>query len=206
MSEKVSIGILMIIYLVGLLGIGLEIAPEIVKYTPINLILSIIIALAFDKNKISSVVIFSTLVFVLGYGIEVAGVQTGKIFGQYTYGEILGPKLYNTPLMIGVNWVLVCYTAGYSVNAILPKLTILAKAALASCLLVVLDCIIEPVAIEWTMWTWESHGVPLQNYLAWWVIGLIMSFIFFKCFNNSTNNVGVAVFILQLLFFGLLNL
>jgi len=206
MSEKVLIGILIIIYIVGFLGIGLELAPEIVEYTPINLLLSILIALAFDKNKISLVFLFSIIVFVLGYGIEVAGVQTGKIFGQYSYGEILGPKLFDTPLMIGVNWVLVCYSAGYSVNALLPKLPILAKAALASCLLVILDLIIEPVAIEWTMWAWESNGVPLQNYLAWWAIGLVMSLIFFKCFKNSTNNVAVAVFILQLVFFGLLNL
>jgi len=206
MSEKIAIGFLGILYLVGFVGIGLEQMPQLVWLTPINLLLSLIIALLFDQEHLKSVLQFCMIVFLLGFGIEVLGVQTGKIFGVYQYGDILGPKILDTPLMIGVNWVLVSYSCGYTVNAVLPKLSAFAKAAIGAFLLVLLDIIIEPVAVAWGMWTWAEVDIPLQNYLAWWIIGFVMMYIFFKTFSNRTNNVGIAVFILQIIFFGLLNL
>jgi len=206
MSKKLAICILTILYTVGLLGIGLELYPPIVWLTPINLLVSIVVAMYFDTAELKRLLIFSIIVFCIGYGIEVAGIQTGKIFGEYQYGAILGPKIWETPLMIGTNWVLVTYSTGYTINAVLPKISKLFKAFIGATILVVLDTTIEPVAIRWGMWTWAIEEVPLQNYLAWWIIGLIMMGIFSFTFEQRTNKVAVAVLILQFIFFGLLNL
>lgn len=206
MSDKIAIGFLCILYVVGFICIGLGLMPEVVMLTPINLLLSILVALLFDKHSWSKVFPFIIIVFVLGYGLEVAGVQTGAIFGEYAYGAILGPKIWETPLMIGVNWVLLCYAAGYTVNAMVPKVNGLIKAALGSTLLVGLDFLIEPIAIKWDMWTWAAVDIPLQNYIAWWCIAMIMMLLFYKSFKNSKNNVAMSVFILQIAFFGFLNL
>ncbi len=206
MSDKLAIGILSILYLVGFIGIGLEVMPELVWLTPLNLLSSLFIALYFEEGKRKSIVLFCSLVFLLGYGIEVAGIQTGQIFGEYQYGDILGPKIWDTPPMIGVNWILLVYGCGYTVNAILPKLSQALKALIGATLLVVLDFIIEPVAIVWEMWTWAESDIPMQNYIAWWLISFIMMNIFFKTFSEQTNKVAIAVFILQFLFFGFQNL
>jgi len=80
------------------------------------------------------------------------------------------------------------------------------KAALAATLLVILDVILEPVAIDWGMWTWAINDVPLQNYLAWLVIGFFLMLIFFHFYRNNTNKVAAALLIIQIIFFGLLNL
>jgi len=165
-----------------------------------------LVAKHFESNSIKSYILFSIPVFLLGYGIEVAGVQTGVIFGEYEYGSILGIKFWRTPLMIGVNWVLLTYAAGYTVNTLSPNLNSVIKAAIAATLLVLLDFLIEPVAVKWDMWSWAEVDIPMQNYLAWWLIAFIMMQIFYYSFKNSTNKVAVAVLIIQFLFFGLLNL
>jgi len=206
MNEKVGIGVLCILYLVGFVGIGLNVAPELIFLTPLNLIISLLVAKHFESNSIKSYILFSIPVFLLGYGIEVAGVQTGVIFGEYEYGSILGIKFWRTPLMIGVNWVLLTYAAGYTVNTLSPNLNSVIKAAIAATLLVLLDFLIEPVAVKWDMWSWAEVDIPMQNYLAWWLIAFIMMQIFYYSFKNSTNKVAVAVLIIQFLFFGLLNL
>ncbi len=206
MNEKIAIGVLCILHIVGYVGIGLGVAPELIWLTPINLLISLLIARHFESNSIKAYMLFAIPAFLLGYGIEVAGVNTGLIFGEYQYGSVLGSKIWGTPLMIGVNWVLLTYAAGYALNAISPKWHTSLKAAFAATLLVILDFIIEPVAVKWDMWSWTEVDIPLQNYLAWWLIAFGMMHIFFYSFKNSTNKVAVAVLIIQFLFFGLLNL
>ena len=204
-NKNNAIGFLIILYIVGYISIGLEVLPVVIYLTPINLLISIAVAMYFDDNDWKRQLCFAVPAFLLGYGIEVIGVQTGAIFGEYAYGDILGFKLWDTPLMIGVNWVLVCFSSGYFINLLVPNLNRILKSALAAAVLVLLDFIIEPVAIDWGMWTWAASDIPLQNYIAWWLIGFIMMLIFFQFYKNSTNKVGVALLFIQFIFFGLLN-
>jgi len=206
MKVNLAIAFLAIIYLVGLAGIGLEYLPELVNGTPINLLLSLLLVLIFDQHKTKSMLWFGIIVFTLGYGIEVIGVKSGKIFGVYSYGEILGPKIWNTPLMIGVNWLLLVIGAGNLVDQYLSKLSTIIKIGIAASLMLFIDLLIEPIAIQWGMWTWENVNVPLQNYIAWWLIANLMFGIYYQFLGKKVNKVASAVFIIQCVFFALLNL
>ncbi len=206
MKEKLAIVFLMIIYTVGFAGIGLELMPQLVYGTPVNLLLSLAIVVFFDQHKGKSMLWFGVLVFALGYGLEVLGVQTGRIFGVYSYGDILGFKLWETPLMIGVNWLLLVIAAGNLVDQVFTKSSIYLKIVLAATLMLLLDLLIEPIAIQWTMWTWESVKVPIQNYIAWWLIAAVMFGIYHQFLGKQVNKVAGAVFIIQVAFFTLLNL
>ncbi len=206
MKVNLAIAFLAIIYLVGLAGIGLEYLPELVNGTPINLLLSILLVLIFDQHKTKSMLWFGIIVFTLGYGIEVIGVKSGKIFGVYSYGEILGPKIWNTPLMMGVNWLLLVIGAGNLVDQYLSKLSTIIKIGIAASLMLFIDLLIEPIAIQWGMWTWKNVNVPLQNYIAWWLIAILMFGIYYQFLGKKVNKVASAVFIIQCVFFALLNL
>jgi putative membrane protein len=46
----------------------------------------------------------------------------------------------------------------------------LAGPVLAGLLTVAFDWIMEPVAIRLDYWTWAGGDIPLQNYLAWFLI------------------------------------
>ena len=41
--------------------------------------------------------------------LEIIGAKTGLIFGSYSYGDVLGPKFFDLPLIIGLNWVIVIW-------------------------------------------------------------------------------------------------
>jgi len=201
-----AISFLVIIYLVGIFGIGQKLAPQIVSLTPINLILSILTISFFHQGKRSPFLRFFALAFLIGFGVEVLGVQTGVIFGDYSYGPVLGPKILDTPLMIGVNWAMLIYAIGSTINLFFPKWKIFFKCIYGTICMVILDFLIEPVAIILDFWSWENEVIPLQNYLAWGIIAFGLFYLFFQRFKWESNKVAYALFILQCAFFGLLNL
>ena len=65
----------------------------------------------FDESHISykQYIVFA-VIFLVGLGIEIIGVSTKAIFGNYSYGNALGVKVFDTPLLIGMNWLFLIYT------------------------------------------------------------------------------------------------
>lgn len=202
LNEKRKIGVIIILHLVGLAGIWSPYRSDFVLLTPINLM--VCLGLVFLNKNVNS--IFIGLVYLLGFFVEVVGVNTGLIFGEYGYGKSLGLKIWDTPLIIGVNWVMVTFTAGLLVNEFFQKIDLWVKILIGSLLMVFLDVLIEPVAPKLDFWAWNGGEIPIQNYFAWWITSLVMMFIFFKTETRSRNKVGVALFLVQVSFFLILNL
>lgn len=210
MSSKnkinISFLVLIVFYAVGLLSIGWELRPEILYLTPLNLILSIGILLWNHPGSFRSLFKFIITGFGLGYGIEVIGVNTGFPFGEYSYGSVLGFKIWDTPLMIGINWLMLSYCASVCIEFLLPKLSNLAKAILAASTMLLLDYIMEPVAIHYGFWTWANENIPLANYISWFFIAIFICYLFYLLCGKVKNKVAILLFILQFIFFGVLNL
>lgn len=144
--------------------------------------------------------------FLIGLFSEILGVQTGLVFGEYSYGKVLGPKILGTPLVIGVNWLMLVYCSSVSINYLLQKDSPFIKALLAAAAMVALDFLIEPVAIKYGFWSWGGEEIPLQNYLAWFAIALVLCFLFQKMIGKKKNKVALALFIMQFLFFLILGI
>jgi bisanhydrobacterioruberin hydratase len=110
--------------------------------------------------------------------LEALGVRTGRIFGAYTYGQTLGVKLFAVPLVIGFNWLIV--VAG--INSMIEHLawSKVAKSAVVGTGAVLFDLILEPVAMGLDYWSWEAGSVPLQNYIAWWIIAFAVTFGYYS--------------------------
>ncbi|MBK8042336.1 MAG: carotenoid biosynthesis protein [Haliscomenobacter sp.] len=202
--EGMAIAILSILYAVGVAGVLLPIHPDFIFLTPLNLLVSLAVMLGFHQGWSSRFVGYLGICFAVGFGAEVYGVQTGRLFGAYTYGEVLGFKVLETPLLIGVNWVLVTYSAAAAVWAVFPKLPRLAGSALAAGAMVLLDVLSEPDAIQYGFWTWENGDAPMQNYLGWFSVALPLQVLLGAWIGPVKNNVAVALFILQGLFFALI--
>lgn len=202
--QKVAVVLFLIIELVGFGGI---LSPEwherFVSLTPVNLVFILLVLLLFHKGRSRAEVLWMVLVFSVGYLVEVLGVATGMIFGEYSYGEGLGPKILGVPPTMGINWLLLCYTAVRLVNDIGAHKAI--KALLASLLMVGLDFVMEPVAIAFDFWSWEGGVIPLQNYLAWLVIAFGLNFIWFSLKTNSVNNFSMWLFTYLIVFFTTMN-
>jgi bisanhydrobacterioruberin hydratase len=142
------------------------------------------------------------LVYISGFVIESVGVNTGLIFGEYIYGKTLGYQIFETPLIIGMNWLFLVYVSsslterlnsGRFISFLLPPV-----------LMVIYDLVLEQVAPDLGMWNWKNEVIPLQNYIAWFVVAFIFVLVF-GLFNIKTSNkIAPLIFILQFLFFLLL--
>lgn len=205
-EPKYAILVLTILYIVGVFGILIPIHEQFILLTPLNLLTSLGLVLIFHKNWTTSMTIFVAIAFSIGFGIEILGVQTGLVFGEYSYGKVLGPKLLGTPFMIGVNWIMLTYCSAITIQTVFPKLSKVIKAILGAATLVLLDFLIEPIAIQYDFWSWGGVDIPIQNYIAWFIISFGLSFIFYQIVGGQSNKVAIALLILQFAFFGILNI
>ncbi len=200
-NQVIGLSLIAILHLVGLVGILSGKIPWILYLTPFNLLIATTTILFFHANWSKEAIGFMAICYVVGFGVEVKGVNTGVIFGEYSYGDVLGWQIWDTPLIIGLNWLMLIYSASSLVNIIFPTFSKVVRAILAALMMVALDVIIEPVAINLNFWTWTSDSIPLQNYIAWFFISLGLTISIQYLIQNFRNKVGAWLFIIQTVFF-----
>jgi putative membrane protein len=147
---------------------------------------------------------YAIFLFAAGFAVEMLGVQTGKIFGNYYYGYALGYKLKDVPLIIGVNWVmliLATHSIAYRINQ-----HIFIGSAIGASLMVLLDFFIEQVASQYQFWHWHRDTIPVQNFVAWFIISYLFHGLGYVLQFKKENSMAVFIFVLQLSFFIILNL
>jgi putative membrane protein len=204
-SHRNLILVLVILHLVGIVGILIPQTRNLVlPLSAINLFLGFIVILLSDRKNITGLLVFSLIAFLIGYGSELIGVHTGALFGNYWYGANLGLKLMEVPLIIGVNWGVLAVTSASLTEKITDKLSV--RIVLNSFLMVFFDFIMEPVAMKSDFWSWENNEIPLYNYICWFVVSLIIQFILLFFFKFESNKVFKSLFMIQLIFFLILNL
>jgi len=192
---------LIIFFIVGIAGFSLPITSNFFTHlTPFALLLCVIALVIFHEteNHKKSLLIF-ILIYIAGFLVEVAGVTSGFIFGNYNYGRGLGIKLFDTPLIIGINWIFLVYCTGIIVSSFPVNNTL--KILSASLLMVFYDLVLEQIAPALDMWEFEGGYAPVQNYISWLLISLIFHLSVRSSGIKSENRMAGFVFILQLAFF-----
>lgn len=126
------------------------------------------------SNKDKTLFFWILPVYFFTFSMEAIGVATGKIFGSYYYGSNMHLKVLGVPLVIAFNWLVLAL----AVNSLALKfssnkwLVSIYSGILIACY----DYFIEPVAINLDYWKWEFNVVPIQNYVAWCIIGFFVSY------------------------------
>jgi uncharacterized membrane protein len=196
-------GTVILLHAVGLIAMASPLAPWFLPLTPLNLLLTaaaMVIFSTLDRRTVALALVLGTL----GYFVEVLGVHTGRVFGSYTYGEALGLKLMNVPLLIGLNWSMLVFAIGVPMAR--SSMPTWAKVLVSSAMMVGLDVLIEPVAIHLGFWTWEQGMIPVQNYVAWGAVSAVFFALFFLAPVRRENPVARYVLVAQVVFFAGLNL
>jgi uncharacterized membrane protein len=197
--------VLILAYLAGIIGLHL---PGLADYfrplSPLTLISSLVVLLLYHADWRPSFYLYLVVALLTGYFIEVMGVSTGFIFGKYAYGWGLGPKIWAVPPVIGINWLTLSYCCGSVCNQL--RVPVWLKVVAASTLMVTLDFFIEPVAVELDFWTWFGQPVPIQNYLAWWLVSAALFSLWFLLPFKKQNRLAKWLLALQFLFFVMHNL
>lgn len=158
------------------------------------------------KSKIRFV-IWSITVFCVGFGIEVFGIHTNIPFGRYKYGSVLQPHFLKVPLAIGFAWLLITLSSLLMTMKLVRycnmKYKYIITPILTGIFMLIFDLIMEKAAPKLEYWTWEGNVVPIQNYLAWFILGTLFSF-FWHCYKSaidSDDNFYFHVYLSQLIYF-----
>ncbi len=214
---QIATAIAILFHVIGFTGILFFDANFFIRLTPFNLLLMFVLLLWTQVNANKWFWIFLITSFVTGVLVEVIGVNTGLLFGDYGYGSVLGLQVKKVPLIIGINWFIIIYCCGITVHTLLRKiinsmpapgskmLKVLAVIVDGATLAVIFDWLMEPVAVKLNYWHWNGNGsIPFYNYLCWFLVSILLLVVFHFCKFEKKNKFAVNLLLIQAMFFLLL--
>ena len=209
-KETIAILVLAILYAVGLFGTTIF-KLDLLKLSPINLIVSAAVLFYFHQPKNTLFWIWVIGVFQAGYILELLGVTTGRIFGQYLYGNNLGIKVAEVPVIIGLNWVMLCYVSMHVAQLFFDKIIkrkethLIVKVSVSALLMLCVDILIEHIAPQLDFWNWKNNVIPIQNYTAWYIFAFAFMYIYQQLQLPLTNKIAPWLYVFQVMFFAGMN-
>lgn len=202
---KGTIWFFIIFYITGIAGLAFPVTyPLFVKLIPFALLLSLTALLIFQQEITLTHIFLYFLIFISSFVTEAIGVKTGQIFGSYRYGDSLGLKLLDTPIMIGLNWVLLVYLTYSTLERI--NIAVPYKILTGTALMLLYDILLEPMAPALDMWHWEYGNIPIQNYMAWSILAIVYHSILAGFKMQTKNRLAPYILACQLSFFAVLNI
>jgi uncharacterized membrane protein len=145
---------------------------------------------ALYEMGIKKAVLFLLITGTVGFLAEVLGTNSGFPFGRYYYTNFLGSKFLGVPVVVPLVWFVIAYLS-YSIVAgnvpgSQPNSTgssLFAKTVLLTALgAVAWDFMIDPMFSSYGYWVWtgqflplpELDGIPLTNFVGWFVLVALM--------------------------------
>ena len=192
---------IIIFYLVGIIGFSINYSHMLFTYlSPIILILTLCLLFYYDRKATDRKrIIFFSFVFISSYIIEMIGVNTGLLFGKYQYHHGLGIKLFETPILIGINWILMIYIT----SSIFTKLKygFISQIIIPSSLMLIYDIIMERAAPKMEMWSWADNIIPIQNFLMWGLLAFVFHSIRYFLKIEIKNKMALPIYLAQIILF-----
>ena len=197
---RYAVGLIWLFTISGIIGFSSAAFDWFVAMTPLNLMIYLAVIL-FNVHEVNRKLLFALFIpFSIGMIAEIIGVNTGMVFGEYTYGANLGWKVMGVPWMIGVNWAVLTYCAA-SLSTRISK-GFIPRVILASLIMIGLDLLMEVSAPVFDYWEFEGGTAPIQNYLAWLFVAIACQFLFLKNYTIKDTLAPVHVIAAIAIFFG----
>src|SRR5579859_6970276 len=146
-ANKQAVSIILIFHAVGLVGLALPFSRSLFLHiVPFHLLLMLAVLVLNHKPINTRFIFFFLIISISGFSAEWIGIHTHWLFGDYNYGDALGFKLSGVPLIIGCNWFMLIYATGVLMQRSRLR-NFLLRSLSGALLLVLLDVLIEPVAV-----------------------------------------------------------
>jgi putative membrane protein len=176
----------------------LEVLPTPIPRTDI-VALDVLSALSFAvvdgirHYHLRRMLVFAGICVVVGNFTENLSISTGFPFGHYFFVELMGPKLFQVPVLLGLAYVGMSYVSWTVAVAILGQFSASESGlrwvrlpVLASFIMTAWDLAQDPVwATVLHGWVWRDggqwFGVPVSNYFGW-MGTLLIIYLFFTLY------------------------
>lgn len=204
MKNRVFTILIVVWYLVGIAGFIIQPLRQLFQQmTPVGMVMAAALLIYFHEPKnLKSWLVFAGIVLVC-FVAEMIGVNTHLLFGNYQYGIALGLKLWDTPIVIGLNWLVLIYCISSLTKTIRDQWYFPLAGASA---MVAFDWLMEPVATATGMWNWADGNIPMKNYMDWFLISGFL-FLMIRILKVEFNNrFAELLFAMQVVFFLALNI
>ena len=198
-----SIFIVWLINISGFFGILSDQKEFFLSSSPYVLTMTLFL-LVINNSTDKKFLIKLFLIFLLGLTVEIIGVNFSIFFGDYQYGDNLGIKIFDVPIVIGFNWVLLIILTGNFAHKVFPR-SIMFRVLTGSTIMILLDLLIEISAPKLDYWEFANHPDPFSNYLWWFIFSVLFHFIYQSNIKKEYT-VSINILIIHFLFFGLLAL
>ena len=172
-----------------------EIAPGPVS-RPVVIALNILTALGFALIHAAihygwrGSVIFAAICLVVSNLLENLSIATGFPFGHYYFTELMGPKLFQVPVLLGLAYIGMAYVSWTLARLVVGR----PYAAIAGARIFTLPLVAGFIMVAWDLaqdpvwatlvhgWAWRDggpwFGVPVSNYLGWFLTVFIIYLLF----------------------------
>lgn len=203
-QNRITAVLIIVWYVVGIFGF---LIPHGISWfqqlTPVGMVLAAFVLLFYHEPKnLKSALAFAGIIGFTFFA-ELIGVNTRRLFGHYMYGPALGIQFQNTPVVIGLNWLVLVYGVSVLLKSFSQRwyYPLLGAAAMTA-----FDFLMEPVANATGMWTWEKGVIPLKNYTDWFLLSAFL-FLALRLFKVEFNNrFAGMILLMQTVFFLVLHL
>ncbi len=195
--KKALIIFLWVVHIAALIGLALGYKDFFIEKSPFTILyLAIVLAICYPVNSLKKGLLFG-LCFAVGMSVEWIGVHTGSLFGDYYYGENLGPKLDGIPYLIGINWAILVFISHSLARAFFKNITL--KIFSAAALMVILDFFLEHICDYTDYWHFEGSA-SWWNYACWFIIAVFLHAILAHYKLRGDRNSSLHLYAAQLIF------
>jgi putative membrane protein len=176
----------------------IELVPTAIPRTSV-VALDVLSAMAFAlvdgarHYRLRGILIFAAICTVVGNTTENLSIATGFPFGRYEFLELMGPKLFHVPVLLGLAYVGMAYVSWTLARIMLgnhaapvSRAQVLTLPLVASFVMVAWDLAQDPVwGTILHAWKWRDggpwFGVPVSNFFGWYltVFLIYLAFAFY---------------------------
>jgi len=169
------------------------------------------------RYRLRGILTFIAICVVVGNASENLSILTGFPFGHYCFTDLMGPSIFNVPILLGLAYVGMGYLSWTLGRLILGETRgrlagsrVLAVPLAASFIMVAWDLAMDPVwSTVMHAWTWRQggayFGVPVSNFLGWYLtVYLIYQLFAFYLTRRATgcDSLPLSHWRMAILFYG----
>jgi len=188
MRVGIWLGLLMVLYAAAKVATALPGRVPMAAIVASNVLLPLAFALIHGAAvyRVRGILVFTALCLVVGNLLENLSVLTGFPFGRYHFTDVMGPKLFYVPIMLGLAYVGMGYLSWILGGLILGGFRVWTLPLVAAFIMVAWDLSTEPIWANLARsWVWHDggpyFGVPVSNFFGWYLT-VYLIYLFFALY------------------------